>query len=78
MASKDELARGAKIGGSVRVTLPISVVYDLEKFQNALANLAAQVGHPGCCSGVDITLLTASEFVVNPASQQVRNAVTEL
>ena len=78
MASKDEFARGAKIAGAVRVTIPISVAYDLEKFQKALANLATQVGHPGCCSGVDVTLLMAREFVVDPASLQVRDAVTEL
>jgi hypothetical protein len=78
MAPKDELARAAKMGGTVCVTLPISVAYDLEKFRKVLANLAAQVGHPGCCSGVDITLLTAREFVVDPASLQVRDAVPEL
>jgi hypothetical protein len=43
-----------------------------------LAKLAAQVGHPGCRSGVDITLLTAREFVVDPASLQVRDVVPEL
>jgi hypothetical protein len=78
MASKDEFARCAKIAGTVRVTLPISVAYDLEKFQRALADLATQVGHPGCCSGLDVTLQTAHEFVVDRASLQVRDAVTEL
>jgi len=78
MAPKEQLARGAKIAGPVRVTIPISVAYDLEKFQRALANLATQVGHPGWCSGVDVTLLTAREFVVDPASLQVKEAVTEL
>ena len=78
MAPKEQLARDAKIAGPVRVTIPISVAYDFEKFQKALANLATQVGHPRCCSGVDVTLLTAREFVVDPASLQVKEAVTEL
>jgi hypothetical protein len=78
MTSKPEIARGAKISGPVRVTLPISVAYDLEKFQRALANIAQLVGCTGCTSGVDVTFQTAREFVVDPASLQVREAVAEL
>jgi hypothetical protein len=78
MAPKEQLARGARIAAPVRVTIPISVAYDLEKFQRALANLATQVGHARRCSGVEVTLLTAREFVVDPTSLQVKEAVTEL
>jgi hypothetical protein len=78
MAPKDEITRAARLQGPVRVTLPISVAFDLEKFQRALANIAQQVGHTGCTSGVDLTFLTSREFVVDPASLQVREAVNEI
>jgi hypothetical protein len=78
MATKTDITRGAKVAGPIRVTLPISVAYDLEKFQKALANVAQLVGCTGCTSGVDVTFLTAREFVVDPASLQAREAVTEL
>jgi hypothetical protein len=78
MAAKTEIIHGAKVSGPIRVTLPISVAYDLEKFQKALANIAQLVGCNGCTSGVDVTFLTAREFVVDPASLQATEAVTEL
>jgi hypothetical protein len=78
MATAPTPARAAKLAGSIRVTLPISVAYDLEKFQKALANIATQVGHTGCTSGVDLTFLHAREFVVNPASLEVKEIATEL
>lgn len=78
MATTAIPARAAKLSGSIRVTLPISVAYDLEKFQKALANIATQVGHTGCTSGVDLTFLHAREFVVNPVSLEVKEIATEL
>jgi hypothetical protein len=78
MAAKAEITHGAKVAGPIRVTLPISVAYDLEKFRKALANIAPLVGCTGCTSAVDVTFLTAREFVVDPASLQAGEAVTEL
>jgi hypothetical protein len=77
MASRKKLGRAAKISGPIRVTLPISVAYDLDKFQKALANVAQMVGCTGCTSGVDVTFLHAREFVVDPASLQVREAAAD-
>ncbi len=42
----------AKISGAIRVTLPISVACDLDKFQRALANIAQLVGCAGRTPGV--------------------------
>jgi len=67
----------AKVTGAIRVTLPISVAYDLDKFQRALANVAALVGCSEGASGLNATLLHAREFVVDPASLQVREAAGE-
>lgn len=78
MAAKTEITHGANVSGPIRVRLPISVAYDLEKFQKALANVARLVGCTGCTSGVDVTFLAAREFVADPTSLQAREAVAEL
>jgi hypothetical protein len=65
------------VAGPIRVTLPVSVACDLDKFQRALANVAAMVGSAGCASGIGIALQQTREFVIDPASLQVREAVGE-
>lgn len=77
MATGTQPAREAKLSGSVRITLPISVAYDLEKFQKVLANIARQVGCEACTSGVDITFLTARNWIVDPATLQINEVVSE-
>ena len=61
------------VQGPVRLTLPISVAYDLDKFEKALANAEDIIARPRGCLGSG-PLLTAREFVVDPASLQVREA----
>lgn len=61
--------------GPIRVTLPVSVACDLDRFQRALANVAAVVGSVRCASGV--AFQSAREFVIDPASLQVTEAVCE-
>jgi len=60
---------------SVRLTLPISVALDLEKFQKALANAARLIASRPRLA--DLTFLDACEFVVDPASLQVRETAAE-
>jgi len=59
--------------GRVRLTLPISVAYDLEKFERALANAEHIIARSRGGRGTG-THLPAREFVVDPASLQVREA----
>ena len=77
MPSKRKHDGVPKLLGPIRFTLPISVAYDLDKFQQALANVAQMVDCAGCTSGVDVGLLRMREFIVDPASLQVREAVGE-
>jgi hypothetical protein len=77
-------AKGAsKIGskkavvGPIRVTLPISVACDLDKFQRALANVAAMLGSAGRTSGIGSAYQRTREFVIDPTSLQAREAVGE-
>jgi hypothetical protein len=71
MPKFDEYETRIRPTGAIRVTLPLSVAYDLEKFQQALRNIAQQTGHTGCTSGVDLTFLAAREYAVNPATLEV-------
>jgi hypothetical protein len=64
----------AKISGAIRVTLPISVACDLDKFQRALANIAQLVGCAGRTPGVGAPFVEAREYVVDPASLQARES----
>ena len=54
--------------GPMRVILPISVAYDLDKFQRALANLAQLLGAEVWTSASDARLLQGREFLVDPTS----------
>lgn len=65
---------GAKKWGPIRVTLPISVAFDLEKFERALANISQLVQRGNKRSEFHGEFLQAREFVVDPASLEVREA----
>ncbi len=60
-----------------RVTLPLSVACDLEKFQTALANVAAIVAAMNLARGKKAILPRTREFVIDPASLKVKEAVAE-
>ena len=71
------MASDAKLGSfdtlhPMRITLPISVACDLEKFQRAIANVAELVGRDGWAPAVGPTVLQGREFLVDPASLQAR------
>jgi hypothetical protein len=61
---------------SVRVTLPVSVACDLDRFEIALANVAVLVGssHSLCTSQ---SRSRTREFVVDRASLEVKEAALE-
>ena len=61
----------------IRLTLPISVACDLDKFQTALANVAAIVAAMKLAHGKGSFLPRMREFVIDPASLKVEEAVTE-
>jgi hypothetical protein len=63
--------------GPFRVTLPVSVACDLVKFQKALANVAAMVGSERRSAAIGVALQRTREFVIDPTSLQVREAVGE-
>jgi hypothetical protein len=57
----------------MRVTLPVSVACDLDKFQRALANVAAIVRTMHLAGG----LPRPREFVIDPASLEAKEAAAE-
>jgi hypothetical protein len=76
MATLQETAGSSKLGNAIRVSLPVSVAYDLEKLQKALANLARAGGHAGCTSGTDLTFLHVRDWVINPQTLQPQEVGT--
>jgi hypothetical protein len=75
MSANAAAASGARLSGPVRITLPISVAYDLEKFTAALGNIARSTGHNTCTSGVDLTFITSREWVVDPLTLEVGEGI---
>ena len=69
----EELTRDSKMTGPVRITVPISVAFDLEKFQRALAGFA-QVRGAGRPRPVNVSLSTARERVEDPICGHVKEA----
>ena len=65
---------GAKRWGPIRVTLPISVAFDLEKFERALANVSQMMESRDRQPEFHGNFLQAREFVVDPASLEVRES----
>jgi hypothetical protein len=56
-------------GRTIRVHAPASVLFDLEAFQRAQASVLKQVGHPLCCSGVNLFWQTYAEYAVDPSGE---------
>ena len=57
--------------GVVRVNVPMSVAYDLEKMQKVTASVLEKLGCGGCHSGRILDFVHIDEFVVNPATLEV-------
>lgn len=52
-------------GRAIRVSVPESVLFDLERFQRAQASVLAHTGCPTCTSGVHVFWQVFSEYVVD-------------
>jgi len=50
--------------GPVRVTIPVSVAYNLGSLQTGIANIMNHLGCQACCSGIDVTYQTEREFML--------------
>jgi len=55
----------------IRVQIPASVMYDIDKFQEAQRSVLGELGCEGCNSGLPIWWEMYEDFVVN-AELQVR------
>ena len=70
MSTSPQPAGSSRLGSAIRITLPVSVAYDLEKFQTALANVARAGGHPFCTSVTDLTFELVKVWAIDPESLQ--------
>jgi hypothetical protein len=57
--------------GVVRINVPMSVAYDLEKMQKVTASVLEKLGCGGCHSGRVLDFVHIDEFVVNPSTLEV-------
>jgi hypothetical protein len=55
----------------VRLSIPASVAYDLDKFQTSVANLAELLGCYKCLSGRACIFMLEDLFVVDPETLKV-------
>lgn len=58
-----------KTGEAVRVVLPATVAYDLNRFSKSIASLAERLGCRHCLSGVACRFQLERDFVVDPAGR---------
>lgn len=54
--------------GTVRITVPTSVGFNIKKFQKSLASLAEKLGCLKCFSGADCFFQWERDYVINPAT----------
>lgn len=50
---------------SVRVSLPASIAFDLDRFQEVQRSILDRLGCPACCSGWDIRFDLQRNFLVD-------------
>lgn len=55
----------------VRVTIPVSIAYNLKELQGSISSLAEIIGHPACFSGVDCTFMRERVMRVDAESLQI-------
>lgn len=67
MAQEKKAVR--QTGRAVRLTIPAKVAYNLDSFQESIADLVDRLGCLRCFSGVDCTFQLERDFVVNEALQ---------
>lgn len=70
--AKETRSKAPTLDGTVRIVVPADVAFDLGRLQKGLANLAERLGCRPCLSGADCTFLLEREFIVDPASLEVR------
>jgi hypothetical protein len=63
---------------TVRITAPISVLNDLDKFQRAQASILGKAGCPACTSGLDLHWQALVDFEVDHAGNVRQIAADEL
>jgi hypothetical protein len=64
----------SKLTGPVRITVPASVAFNLEKMQAVFRNIGENIGCGTCYSGADCILQFERDWVVDPESLRLNGA----
>lgn len=62
----------ATVSGPVRVTIPANVAHNVKRLHATIDDLVNRLGCPQCFSGADCLFQLERDFVVDPASGQLR------
>jgi len=62
---KKEVDSNPMPGGAVRVTVPVSVAFNLEKMQSITKTVLGKLGCGACCSGFDLRFIHENDFRFN-------------
>lgn len=62
---EDFSARSDQMARTVRVTIPASVAFDLDRFQEVQRSILDKLGCRACCSGWDIRFDLQRRFLVD-------------
>jgi len=66
MATVETKASGARLHGTVRVSLPAKVAYNPESLKKTIGSLLGHLGCPACFSGADCVFSAERNFAVDP------------
>jgi hypothetical protein len=66
MSAADTRKTGARIHGTVRVSLPAKVAYNPESLKKTIGSLLTHLGCPGCFSGADCVFTAERNFAIDP------------
>jgi hypothetical protein len=65
----------AKVSGPVRITVPASVAFNIEKMQKLVQSIGERLGCTGCISGADCVLQLERDWMVDPQTLALRQGL---
>jgi hypothetical protein len=70
---KEKFASDPMPGRAVRVTVPVSVAFNLEKMQTITKTVLGKLGCGACCSGFDLRFIHENDFRFNEKGELLQH-----
>ena len=78
MSKTDEKEAGARLRGTVRVSLPARIAYNPEALKTTIGSLLQRLGCPECFSGADCFFKAERDFLIREDNELVFRAREDL